>query len=77
MQKKRMPQKWEGERERARMLQGLGGSRAIKHWSGRDNMCGELCSPSMACDIQEGVLGVCEEDAGQGGRPRLRLRGPQ
>ena len=46
--------KWEGKREIARMLQRLGGSRAIKHWSGaQDNMSAELCSPSRACDMEE------------------------
>ena len=54
VQKKHMLVKWEGERERARMLQRLGGSRAIKHWTdARDNMSVESCSPSMACDMEE------------------------
>ena len=37
------------------MLQRLGGSRAIQHWNGaQDNMSVEPCSPSMACDMEEG-----------------------
>ena len=33
VRKKHVLTKWEAERERARMLQRLGGSRAIKHWN--------------------------------------------
>ena len=51
---------WEGEKERARILQRLGGSRAIRHWSDtRDIMSVESCSPSMACDMEE----VCSESS--------------
>ena len=58
--------KWEGERERARMLPIFGGSRAIKRWNdARDNVSVESCSPSMACKNGRSVLGVLEEDAGQ------------
>ena len=43
-----------------RMLQRLGGSRAITHWNdARDNMSGESFSPSMACDVGE----VCSESS--------------
>ena len=43
--------KWEGERERANILQRLGVSRAIRHWTGaRDSMSVEMCSLSMACE---------------------------
>ena len=60
VQKKHMLIKWEGERERARMLQRLGGSRAIKHWNdARDIMSFESCSPSMACKMEE----VCSESS--------------
>ena len=39
VQKKHMVVKWEGERERARMLQRWGGSKATKRWSdARDNL---------------------------------------
>ena len=47
--KKHVLLKRKGERERARMLQRLGGSRAIRHWNGaRDTMSVESCSSSMA-----------------------------
>ena len=53
-QKKHMLIKWGGEKERPRMLQRLGGSRAIRHWSdARDTMSFESCSSSMACDMEE------------------------
>ena len=46
--------KWEGERERARILQRFGGSRAIRHWNdARDVVSVESCSLSMACDMEE------------------------
>ena len=38
----------------ARMLHRLGGSRAVKHWSGaQDSRSIESCSSSMACDMEE------------------------
>ena len=46
--------KWEGERERAIILQRLGGSRATRHWNDpRDIMSVESCSSSMACVMEE------------------------
>ena len=60
MRKKHMLDKWEGERERGRMLQRLGGSREIRHWTdARDTMSVESCSSSMACDMEE----VCSESS--------------
>ena len=57
VQKKHMLIKWESERERARILQRLGGSRWIKHWNdARDN---KSCSPSMACDMED----LCSESS--------------
>ena len=54
VEKKHMLIKWESEMERARMMQRLGGSRAIKQWNdARDNVSVESCSPSMACDVEE------------------------
>ena len=42
------------ERERAKVLQRLGGSRATKHSNdARDIMSVESCSPSMVCDTEE------------------------
>ena len=49
VQKKHMLIKWEGERERARMMQRLGGSRAIGPWSGgHDYSSFGSCSSSLA-----------------------------
>ena len=46
--------KWEGERERARMLQRLESSRAVGQWSGaRDNSSFGSCSSSLAFDTDE------------------------
>ena len=60
VQKKPMLIKCEGERERARMLQRLVGSRVIKHWNDvRDFLSVESCSPSMACDVE----GACSESS--------------
>ena len=60
MRKKHMITKWEGDRERARMLSRLEGSRAIKHWSdARDNMSVESCWPSMAREKEE----VCSQSS--------------
>ena len=60
VQKKHMLIKWEGERERARMLQRLEGSRAIRNWTdARDTMSVESCSSSTACDMEE----VCSESS--------------
>ena len=77
VQKKHLLTKWEGERERARMLQRLGGSRAIQHWNdARDIMSVESCSPSIACDMAE----VCSESSRRcrtRRRPRQRVCGPQ
>ena len=68
VQKKHMLTKLEGERERARMLQRLGGSRAIKHWKdARGNMSVELGAPSRALPGKRSGLGFFEEGAGQGG----------
>ena len=68
MQKQGVLIKWEGERERARMLQRLGVSRAIKHWNDAGNtMSVASCSSSMACDREEVCSGFFEENAGQGG----------
>ena len=68
--------KCEGERERARMLQRLGGSRAIRHWNGaRDTMSVESCSSSRACDMEE-VGSESSRKLKDRRRPRLELRGP-
>ena len=54
VQKKHMLVKWEGERERGRILQRLRKSRTIRHWSDvRDSMSVESCSYSMACCMEE------------------------
>ena len=68
MKKKNILTRCESERERARMLQRLAGSRAIRHWTGpRDTMSVESCSSSMAGDMEDSVLGVFEEDERHGG----------
>ena len=60
VQKKHILLRCQSERERARMLQRLGGSRAIRHWTDpRDTMSVESCSSSMACDMEE----VCSESS--------------
>ena len=49
VQRKHKLIKWEGERERARTLQGLEASRAIVPWSGaHDNSSSGSCSSSLA-----------------------------
>ena len=54
VQKKHMLIKWEGERERAMILQRLGRSRAVTYWNdAREIMSVESCSSSMACDMEE------------------------
>ena len=58
VQTKHMVIKWKGERDR--LLQRLGGSRAIKHWNDVRNIVSvESCSLSMACDVEE----VCSESS--------------
>ena len=60
VQKKHILSQCQIERERARMLQRLGGSRAIRHWTDpRDTMSVESCSSSMAGDMEE----VCSESS--------------
>ena len=54
VQKKHMLIKWEGERERAKMLQRLRGSRAIKLWSDARDSC-----PLSRADMEE----VCLESS--------------
>ena len=57
VQQKHILRRCQSERERARMLQRLGGSRAIRHWSdARDTISVESCSCSMACDMEEVCL---------------------
>ena len=64
-QKKHILLQCQSERERARMLQRLGGSRVTRHGSdARDTLSFESCSSSMACDVE--VLGVFEEDERHG-----------
>ena len=54
VQKKHILLRCQSERQRARMLQRLGGSRAVKHGTdARDTMSVESCSSSMACDMEE------------------------
>ena len=54
VQKKHILIRFQSERERARVLQRLGGSRAIRHGSGaQDTLSFESCSSSMACDMEE------------------------
>ena len=44
----------EGERDRARLLQRLGGSRAVRQGSdAQDTLSLESCSSSMACDKED------------------------
>ena len=60
VQKKHILSRCQSERERARTLQRLGGSRATRHWTdARDTMSVESCSSSMACDMEE----VCSESS--------------
>ena len=54
VQRKHKFSRVEGERERARMLQRFGGSRAIRQGSdAQDTLSFESCSSSMACDMEE------------------------
>ena len=65
VQRKRMLVKWEGERERANILQRLGGSRAIRHWSGaRDSMSVESRSSSMAESSKKKLKDMDETTSG-------------
>ena len=54
VQKKHMLIKWEEEMERAKILQILGGLRAIRHWNdARSVMFVESCSSSVAWKMQD------------------------
>ena len=60
--------KWEGERERARMLQRLRGSRAVGQWShAQDNLSFKSCSSSLAFDTEE-VRSASSKDCERCGR---------
>ena len=67
VQKKHKLIKWEGERERARTLQGLEASRAIGPWSGaHDNSSFGSCSSFLAFDTDEAMSASSQmgKDAG-------------
>ena len=54
VQKKHILSRCQSEREKARMLQRLGGSKAIRNGSHvRDTLSFKWCSSSMACDMEE------------------------
>ena len=56
VQRKHRLVKWDGERERARMLQRLESSGAVGQWSGAfDNSSFGSCSSSLVLDADEAV----------------------
>ena len=53
VQKKHVLIRYQSERDKARVLQRLGGSRAIKNEvATQDTLTFESCSSSMACEIE-------------------------
>ena len=66
------------ERDRARMLQRLGGSREMRIGFGtQDTLSFESCSSSMACDMEEVRSESSRKMCRTRRRPRLRRRGRQ
>ena len=54
VQKKHILIRYQSERDKARMLQSMGGSRARRNWfDTQDTFSFVSCSPSMACDMEE------------------------
>ena len=68
--------KWEGEREKARMVQSLGESRAIKYLNGaRGNVSVEMCSCLLWHVTGKKCARILRGRCRTRTRPRLRLRG--
>ena len=75
VQKKHNLKRCQSERERASMLQRLGGSRAMRHGSdAQDTLSFESCSSSMACDMEE-VSSESSRKMQDDEGPRLKLCG--